>query len=52
MALVHPGRSRGASFSRSENVRKEMHPAVGLFCGFALLIAVALSVHFIFHAIV
>ncbi|NIJ27878.1 hypothetical protein FHS64_002664 [Brevundimonas terrae] len=52
MALVHPGRSRGTSFSRNENVRKEMHPAVGLLCGFAVLLGVALSVHLIFHAIV
>ncbi|WP_312135636.1 hypothetical protein [Brevundimonas sp.] len=52
MALVHPAKSRGVSFSRNQNVRKEMHPAVGLLCGFALLLGVALSVHMIFHAIV
>ncbi len=51
MALVHPGKSREVSFSRSEKVRKELHPAVGLLCGFALLIGVALSVHMIFHAV-
>lgn len=52
MALVHPGRSRAVSFSRNETVRKEMHPAIGLFCGFALLLGVALAVHLIFHSIV
>ncbi|MEG2312916.1 hypothetical protein [Brevundimonas sp.] len=52
MALVHPGRSREVSFSRNETVRKEMHPAVGLFCGFALLLGVALTVHVIFHFVV
>ena len=51
MALVHPGKPRAVTFSRSEKLNKELHPAVGLLFGFAILVSVALAVHTVFHFI-
>ena len=51
MALVHPGKPHAISFDRGARIEKPMHPAIGLLAGFAILIAVALSVHFLFGLI-
>ncbi|WP_292041664.1 MULTISPECIES: hypothetical protein [unclassified Brevundimonas] len=48
MALVHPGKPRALSFERGARVSKPLHPAVGLLCGFAILVGVATAVHFVF----
>lgn len=48
MALVHPGKPRALTYERSARVSKPMHPAFGLLMGFALLLFVALGVHFLF----
>ncbi|MHC3127219.1 hypothetical protein OB03_07915 [Brevundimonas sp. GN22] len=48
MALVHPGKPRALAYERSARVSKPMHPAFGLLMGFALLLFVALGVHFLF----
>lgn len=49
MALVHLGKPRAISFSRSEKASKELHPAIGLLCGFVILVTVAMAVHTVFH---
>lgn len=49
MALIHPGKSRGMSLSRKQSVQKELHPAIGLLCGFTILVSVAMLVHAVFH---
>ena len=51
MALVHPGKPRAISFERGARVSKPMHPAIGLLCGFGILVAVATIVHLIFDLI-
>lgn len=52
MALVHPGRPRALSYERGTKASRPLHPAVGLLAGFALLVAVALGVHMLFHMLV
>lgn len=42
MALVHPGRPKSIA------PKRELHPALCLLSGFAVLVAVAMVVHFLF----
>lgn len=48
MALVHPGRPRALSYGQSARASKPLHPAIGLLCGFAILVGVATGVHVLF----
>lgn len=43
MALVHPGKVPPARKER------ELHPALGLVCGFGLIVLMATGVHILFN---
>lgn len=53
MALAHP--TEGATTPRLSSTRpssSRMHPCLGLVGGFGLIVAGALAVHLIFHALI